>query len=94
MTSGPGRASRHASARIAGSAWRSNVSTIAGGKREPSRAALLTAWASVGPCTQPLLMIRATACAESGPPIAASASSAAICSGNACVVPKPAKRRQ
>ena len=80
-TSGPPRARLHASARIAGSAWRSNGRTMSAGKRERSPAAAATACVRVGPCTQPRLMMRATEAAASGPPMPASASNAARCSG-------------
>jgi hypothetical protein len=93
MTSGSGRAQRQASARTLGSACCSRRLTASGERVEPRRAAALTATGNIGPCTAARSINCETACAASRPPIMASASIAAACSGTGRRAPNPAKWR-
>ena len=94
MTSGIRRAQRQAPARTPGSACCSSEPRVSAGRAECNRAAAATAIASVGPCTIAREIIPDTTCPASWPPIAASAESAAACSGTMRSAPNPAKRRQ
>jgi hypothetical protein len=95
---GDGRAQRQPPARISGVSCRSNGAITSVGKPTLSWAAVLSALSSPGPCTICSVTIRFTARAASVPPISASVSKAAVCSGTGCFKPEasesPAERLQ
>ena len=93
IISGNGRAQRHASARMRGSACRNSWHNASGDRTEPRRAAAPTASSNPGPCTTARSIISDTACAASRPPMMARASIAAACSGIMRRVPNPMKLR-
>ena len=78
ISCGNGRAQRHASARMRGSASRSSRHRAPGDKTVPRFAAALTATCNPGPCTTARSIISETACAASHPPMMVRASMAAI----------------
>ena len=90
--SGVARAQRQASARMAGSSCRSSADWIAGGTVQLNWTAAATATLSPGPEITLRVRSRATAWAASSPPIAASARTAAICSGTGRSAPNAMKR--
>ena len=75
------------------SPWRSNSSTVLRGNAAASPTAAATACCRHGPSTTRVSISRTIARAASGPPMTASASRAAACSGTILSRPKPAKRR-
>jgi len=93
ISSGNGRAQRQALARTTGSGCCNSCRKAADDKREPRRAAALSAICNPGPCATARSIVSETASAASRPPIRARASIAAACSGIRRRVPNPAKRR-
>ena len=93
ISSASGRAQRHASARMRGSACRNSWHNASSDRTDPRRAAALNATCNPGPCTTARSIISDTACAASRPPMMARASIAAVCSGIMRRAPNPVKLR-